>query len=253
VRIFTWQMAEELAQGHMQELGFGDSRRTPVGADDGMDVVSGQAIAQVKHQSQPVGSPEIQRLRGAAFHVDHALFYSSSGYTEAAKSFADSRDVSLFAFDAGGDVEPANSAAALLVESRRSRLEQGVYRQKSSLLQQSLALFTAIGAMSQDAVAHQRGELARMEGVVSTVSDASSDEEVRAATDLLRPRAAAIEQFRLRHANLLEQLEAVQVVMMKYTALGTSVPIGRIEETLQSLTAQHSDWATLLQLDDTVI
>ncbi|WAC50470.1 restriction endonuclease [Frigoribacterium sp. SL97] len=111
MRIFTWQMAEELAQGHMQALGFTDARRAPNGPDGGVDVVAATAAAQVKHLSVPVGAPLVQQLRGAAHRLEHAIFYSKSGYTAAAVRFAREHRVALFAYDDAGDVTAMNAIA----------------------------------------------------------------------------------------------------------------------------------------------
>lgn len=108
-------MAEELAAAHMRELGFGDARRTGAGTDRGIDVTAADAVAQVKHLSSPVGSPDIQRFRGAAHLIQNALFYSSSGYTRAAQLTADELGVALFRFDSANYVESVNYAADVVV------------------------------------------------------------------------------------------------------------------------------------------
>lgn len=65
--VADWHDAEELARWHMREvLGFADTELTPRGADGGIDVVSSHALAQVKHYTTPVGSPEVQQHAGAA-------------------------------------------------------------------------------------------------------------------------------------------------------------------------------------------
>ncbi len=115
VRIFTWSMAEELAEGHMRHLGFSDARRTPPGVDGGFDVVASSAVAQVKHHAAPVGAPDVQRLRGAAHDGRTPLFYSSSGYTKAALDYAATARVALFSYDTSTAVRASNEAAAALV------------------------------------------------------------------------------------------------------------------------------------------
>lgn len=109
--VFTWEMAEELAAAHMRELGFFDARRTGPGTDGGIDVTAQGAVAQVKHLSVPVGSPDIQRFRGAAHGIEDALFYSSSGYTTAAVVAADRAKIALFQFTTANEVQPVNSHA----------------------------------------------------------------------------------------------------------------------------------------------
>ncbi|WP_375385959.1 restriction endonuclease [uncultured Microbacterium sp.] len=109
--IFSWQMAEELAAAHMRELGFTDARRTPAGADRGIDVIANDAAAQVKFLSQPVGGPDIQRLRGAAHGHRNAFFYSSSGYSRQAVALADEVGVALFEYTAANNVYAMNYLA----------------------------------------------------------------------------------------------------------------------------------------------
>ncbi|GAB3602078.1 restriction endonuclease [Microbacterium aureliae] len=109
--IFTWQMAEELAAAHLRGLGFRDARRTGSGADGGIDVTGSGVAAQVKHLSRPVGGPDVQRLRGAAYRSVSAAFYASSGYTEAAIRAAAATGVALFRFTNSNDVLPVNAEA----------------------------------------------------------------------------------------------------------------------------------------------
>ena len=118
--VFSWSMAEELALAHMHQIGFVDARRSKAGADGGVDVASMNAVAQVKHLSVPVGSPEVQRLRGAAHGIRNALFYSSSGYSAAALRVADVTGVALFDFDTSNSVIARNHVAQQLVSSAAS-------------------------------------------------------------------------------------------------------------------------------------
>jgi hypothetical protein len=59
-----WQAAEIAAVDHMRVLGFIDARPIWAGADGGIDAQGSEAAAQVKFYANPVGRPEIQRLRG---------------------------------------------------------------------------------------------------------------------------------------------------------------------------------------------
>lgn len=111
----TWEEAERLAAWHMTCLGFSDAVVTASGNDGGIDVRSGQAVAQVKYYAQsPVGAPAVQQLRGAAYDRQWAIFYSLSPYTAAAREFADSSGVALFAYDLAGNVQAVNGAAKSL-------------------------------------------------------------------------------------------------------------------------------------------
>ena len=95
----------------MRALGFSDAALTSNGADGGIDIRASAAVAQVKFLSAPVGSPDIQRLRGAAHGVELALFYSASSYTAAATATASNTGVALFSFDIEGRVVPVNALA----------------------------------------------------------------------------------------------------------------------------------------------
>lgn len=114
--VMNWREGELLAAEHMRLLGFSDAVATPVGADKGIDVVSDGAVAQVKHfSSSPVGSPDVQRLRGAGHAADHVLFYSLSGFTSSAVEVADVSGVVLFQYSAEYVVEPRNGLAERLL------------------------------------------------------------------------------------------------------------------------------------------
>lgn len=109
--VLSWQAAEQMAANHMRAFGFSDARTTQAGADRGIDVVSKWGVAQVKYFSKPVGRPDIQKLRGAAFGRQRVLFYALTGYTSAAVEFADEVEVALFQFDQYGMVWPINGRA----------------------------------------------------------------------------------------------------------------------------------------------
>lgn len=112
--IRTWQDAELAAVDHMHGLGFTDAQMTGAGADGGIDVIARDAIAQVKHYSQPVGVGPVRELRGVADSHHHLLFYASGGYTAKAHEFADKRGVALFSLLEFGHITPLNATAARL-------------------------------------------------------------------------------------------------------------------------------------------
>ncbi|MFD9852000.1 restriction endonuclease [[Kitasatospora] papulosa] len=112
--IRTWQDAELAAADHMRSLGFTDARVTGAGADGGIDVVARDAVAQVKHYSQPIGVGPIRELRGVADSHHHLLFYASGGYTASARKFADEREVALFSIPELGHITPLNPVAVRL-------------------------------------------------------------------------------------------------------------------------------------------
>ncbi|MGA5547466.1 restriction endonuclease [Streptomyces pseudogriseolus] len=112
--IRTWQDAELAAVDHMRGLGFADARVTGAGADGGIDVFARDAVAQVKHYSQPIGVGPVRELRGVADAHQHLLFYASGGYTAAARRFADERKVALYSLAESGHVTPLNGTATRL-------------------------------------------------------------------------------------------------------------------------------------------
>ncbi|MFI6935718.1 restriction endonuclease [Streptomyces sp. NPDC050287] len=118
--IRTWQDAEFAAVDHMRSLGFTDARVTGAGADGGVDVIARDAIAQVKHYSQPIGVGPVRELRGVADSHHHLLFYASGGYTARALQFADDRKVALFSIQEPGHITPLNAAAADLSARRQA-------------------------------------------------------------------------------------------------------------------------------------
>jgi hypothetical protein len=104
---------EEAAADWMRVWGYHSVRRTHAGRDGGIDVESVEGVAQVKAWMVPVGSPEIQQLRGAAHDGRAALFFSLTDYTPAALRFADEAGVILFRFSGyTGEVEPVNQCAS---------------------------------------------------------------------------------------------------------------------------------------------
>jgi hypothetical protein len=113
----TWQAAETLAEQHMRRIRFSDAAVTASGADGGLDVVSAQAVAQVKHHAAPVGAPALQQTVGAAPSAAWVLFYALAGYTRAATEYAARAKVALFQYDTAGRVSPLNEVARFLARS----------------------------------------------------------------------------------------------------------------------------------------
>ena len=118
-----WQRAEELGAEWMRALGFVDAAVTRSVGDGGIDVVASNAVAQVKMHSQSVGRPDVQRLRGAAYTVEFAVFFSFSGYTTGAVAYADSNKVALFDV-VHGEPQPYNQIANALVLAQNSALAE---------------------------------------------------------------------------------------------------------------------------------
>lgn len=111
--------SERFAAAHMRYLGFADAVHTAPGADSGVDVESIRAVAQVKFQANPIGSPGLQKLRGVAWQKDFALFYSLSGYTQRAIDWAATNGVALFTYTKQGTVRATNASARALEQDAR--------------------------------------------------------------------------------------------------------------------------------------
>ncbi|MEU4243093.1 restriction endonuclease [Actinoplanes sp. NPDC026619] len=85
--------AENTAGRWLHRLGYSDAALTAAGHDNGIDVISAGAVAQVKRwRTTPVGIREVQRLAGAAEPGQTCLFFASYGYTAAASTAAAIRD-----------------------------------------------------------------------------------------------------------------------------------------------------------------
>ena len=111
----SWKDAEKLARDYMRTIGFIDARLTPPGPDGGIDVVSIDAVAQVKWHVAQIGSPELQALFGiAALQGKTALFFAQRYSAEALKWGTRSK-MALFRFKPSGDIEAVSSEAKRLL------------------------------------------------------------------------------------------------------------------------------------------
>lgn len=137
-RIASWQDAEHLAADWMRDHGFPDARVTKSGADNGIDVFSRRAIAQVKYQAAYVGRPQVQQLVGARGpdRERQLLFFTGSSYTGTALGYADVMSIGLFTYELDGTVTPANSVAERIAVKGRARRAwrglTGILREASS-------------------------------------------------------------------------------------------------------------------------
>jgi hypothetical protein len=108
--------AEAVAAEWMTYFGFGTAATTPVGRDEGIDVVAERAVAQVKMEGLPTGRPVVQQLFGASMAEGKVgLLFSLAGYTAEARAWADRVGVALFRFDLQGEPEPVNATARALL------------------------------------------------------------------------------------------------------------------------------------------
>lgn len=114
----TAALAEEYAAEVMRALGFYDASTTPPGCDGGIDVVSADAVAQVKMEGLPTGRPVLQALFGAA-SVDgkRAVFFSLAGYTTQALEWAERAAIACFEFAFDGSIEARTPAAEHLLSA----------------------------------------------------------------------------------------------------------------------------------------
>lgn len=109
--------AEVAAAEFMRTIGFADAKRTPSGADGGIDVIAAGAVAQVKTHMKPIGRPDLQRLCGVA-KGRTMLFFSLEGYTPEARKWGDLEGMALFRFDLQGEASPINHAAKVVMAGR---------------------------------------------------------------------------------------------------------------------------------------
>ncbi|ADD44811.1 restriction endonuclease [Stackebrandtia nassauensis] len=110
--ISDWQEAEALASLHMRQLGLSRPHLTPPGADGGVDVLADEAAAQVKFEKSTTGKPAVQRLYGEVKRRGiHGIFYSLSGFSAPAITFANETGIALFKFNVDGLVAPVNGHA----------------------------------------------------------------------------------------------------------------------------------------------
>ncbi|KUN90418.1 hypothetical protein AQJ84_40185 [Streptomyces resistomycificus] len=115
--IRTARDAELAAVDWMRYLGFADAVATAVGADEGIDVLAEQAVAQVKKEGSPTSRPTVQQLHGvAAAQSKAALFFSMAGYTPQAMDWASRHGIALFQYDLQGTPSPHNLPAHHLMQ-----------------------------------------------------------------------------------------------------------------------------------------
>lgn len=119
--IRTARQAEENVAAVMRRLGYSDADVTGVGPDAGVDVVSSTALAQVKWQGAVVGRPELQRLVGARGRdtKKSLLFFTASGFSQAAVDYAEDLEIALFLYDPTGSPIPQNLLAHKIVQRMR--------------------------------------------------------------------------------------------------------------------------------------
>ncbi len=123
--IRTPREAELVAVDWMRYLGFTDAVATPVGADEGIDVISERGLAQVKMEGKPTSRPTVQQLHGVATAEEkEALFFSLGGYTSPASTWASQHGIALFRYDHQGTPQAVNPPALRLMETADARASE---------------------------------------------------------------------------------------------------------------------------------
>jgi hypothetical protein len=116
--IRTARDAELVAVDWMRYLGFTDAVVTPIGADEGIDVLAEGAVAQVKMEGSPTSRPTVQQLHGVAGAQNkRAVFFSLAGYTRPAFDWASEHGIALFQYDLQGTPTPVNPPAQQLMQT----------------------------------------------------------------------------------------------------------------------------------------
>jgi hypothetical protein len=114
--IRTPREAELVVAEWLSYLGFGQAHVTPIGADEGIDVLTDSAVAHVKMDGIQTSRRVVQGLFGvAAAEGKQGLFFSLGGYTAQAVDWATRVGIPLFQFDLQGEPSPVNPQAGTLV------------------------------------------------------------------------------------------------------------------------------------------
>jgi tetratricopeptide (TPR) repeat protein len=109
--IRKWDDAELVALEWMIYFGFTDAKKTKGGSDEGVDLRSIKAVAQVKFQGAHTPRTDIQLLHSAMTREKKLGIFFSLGYRRTAIDFANSQEIALFEFDLQGTPTPINASA----------------------------------------------------------------------------------------------------------------------------------------------
>lgn len=112
-QVATWQDAELNARDWMRAWGFTDARLTNPGADEGIDIISRHAIAQVKFEAHDVGRQYLQQLVGARGRRTDVrlIFFTGASYSAPAVEYANHMGIALFQYRLDGQMRAVNPAA----------------------------------------------------------------------------------------------------------------------------------------------
>lgn len=86
-------------------MGFSNAQATPVGPDDGVDVLGSGVVAEVKFKGVEAPPKDVRAVVGAAAVVPGAspAFFSLDGFTAQAVAYGEAAGVALFTFDYSGE------------------------------------------------------------------------------------------------------------------------------------------------------
>lgn len=113
----TFQEAEEYAASVMAALGFSKVQVSRMGSDEGIDVSSFEALAQVKMEGVKTSREKIQRLTGVcSVYKKDAIFFSLSGYSVPALEWAEKTSTACFEFDYDGSLMARSTEASNLLK-----------------------------------------------------------------------------------------------------------------------------------------
>ncbi|MFF1876514.1 restriction endonuclease [Leifsonia sp. NPDC058230] len=240
--ITTWDSAEQLAVEYMRRLGWAHARLTAAGADGGLDAVAAGVGAQVKFLSKPVGSPDIQRLRGATHTMPHALFFSNSGYTASARDVADATGVALFGYNTDELVYPANGAARELAKRagmdiksltelqliliRAEELLRIVHAQHKAMV--AATKENTLAVQTEAIAVKQRGNLTEesVRRLEKKYADVTTDVNLAQESDRLYESYRGTISARLRENDLMAIVESGESTLEEFDRLAAQLSFG---------------------------
>ena len=117
--IENWEDAEVFAVKYMRWLGFTDAKKTRGGTDEGKDVDSSKAVAQVKDMGTGVSRPMLQQLFGVAAAEKKVPVFFARSYAKTAKEWGEKYKVALFQYTLKGEVKPMSKKAQELLAKRK--------------------------------------------------------------------------------------------------------------------------------------
>jgi hypothetical protein len=118
--IENWEDAEVFAVKYMRWLGFADAQKTGSGSDEGKDVDSSKAVAQVKDMGTGVSRPMLQQLFGVAAAEKKIPVFFARTYAKTAKEWGQKHGMALFQFSIRGDVKAVSTKAEQILKKKLS-------------------------------------------------------------------------------------------------------------------------------------